>query len=138
VQQDAKAACFDIEFVVVEWAQLIQNTRINPNSPQMQGVVAVNSSLTTADMNWFFRSFYPPNWSDWQNPEAKGLMEAYRTEFDLEKRTAMLKRIHELLVDDAPWAWIVHDTNPRAFNKKVKGYTPAQSWFNDLTTVYIQ
>jgi peptide/nickel transport system substrate-binding protein len=138
VQQGAKAAGFDIEFVVVEWAQLIQNTRINPNSPQMQGVVAVNSSLTTADMNWFFRSFYPPNWSDWQNPEAKGLMEAYRTEFDLEKRTTMLKRIHELLVDDAPWAWIVHDTNPRAFNKKVKGYTPAQSWFNDLTTVYIQ
>ena len=138
VQQGAKAAGFDIEFVVVEWAQLIQNTRINPNSPQMQGVVAVNSSLTTADMNWFFRSFYPPSWSDRQNPEAKGLMEAYRTEFDLEKRTAMLKRIHELLVDDAPWAWIVHDTNPRAFNKKVKGYTPAQSWFNDLTTVYIQ
>jgi ABC-type transport system substrate-binding protein len=138
IQQSAKAAGFDVEFVVVEWGQLVTNTRINPNSPQMQGVSAVNSSLTTADMNWFFRSFYPPNWSDWQNPEAKALMEDYRKEFDTEKRTGMLRRIHELLVDDAPWAWIVHDTNPRAFSKKVKGYTPAQSWFTDLTTVTVE
>jgi peptide/nickel transport system substrate-binding protein len=138
IQQGAKAAGFDIEFVVVEWGQLVTNTRINPNSPQMQGVTAVNSSLTTADMNWFFRSFYPPNWSDWQNPEAKALMEDYRKEFDGEKRTTMLRRLHELLVDDAPWAWIVHDTNPRAFSKKVKGYTPAQSWFTDLTTVTVE
>jgi hypothetical protein len=29
----------------------------------------------------------------------------------------------------------VHDRNPRAFSAKVKGYTPAQSWFTDLTTV---
>jgi ABC-type transport system substrate-binding protein len=89
-------------------------------------------------MNWFFRSFYPPNWSDWQNPEARALMEDYRKEFDTETRTGMLRRIHELLVDDAPWAWIVHDTNPRAFSKKVKGYTPAQSWFTDLTTVTVE
>lgn len=138
IQQGAKAAGFDIEFVVVEWGQLVTNTRINPNSPQMQGVVAVNSSLTTADMNWFFRSFYPPNWSNWQNPEAVSLMDQYRNEFDPAKQTALLRRIHELLVDDAPWAWIVHDTNPRAFNKKVKGYTPAQSWFTDLTTISVE
>jgi len=138
IQQGAKAAGFDIEFVVVEWGQLVTNTRVNPNSPQMQGVSAVNSSLTTADMNWFFRSFYPPNWSDWQNPEAMKLMDDYRKEFDAERRNAMLRRIHELLVDDAPWAWIVHDTNPRAFSKKVKGYTPAQSWFTDLTTVTVE
>jgi len=29
--------------------------------------------------------------------------------------------------DEAPWAWIVHDLNLRAFIAKLKGYIPAQS-----------
>ena len=29
--------------------------------------------------------------------------------------------------------WIVHDRNPRAMTKKVKGFTSAQSWFQDFT-----
>ncbi|MFM9888194.1 MAG: ABC transporter substrate-binding protein [Burkholderiales bacterium] len=138
LQQNARAAGFDIQFVVVEWGQLIQNTRVNPNSPQMQGVTAVNSSLTTADMNWFFRSFYPPNWAGWDHPEAKKLMEDYRVEFNAERRLAIQRRLHELLVDEAPWAWILHDTNPRAFTKRVKGYVPVQSWFTDLTRISME
>lgn len=138
LQQGAKAAGFDIQFVVVEWAQLIMNTRVNPDSAQMQGVNAVNSSLTTADMNWFFRSFDMPNWSGWDHPGARKLMGEYRVEFNTERRTQILRRLHQVLVDEAPWAWIVHDTNPRAFSKKVKGYIPAQSWFTDLTAVSIE
>jgi hypothetical protein len=39
------------------------------------------------------------------------------------------------LVDSAPWLWIVHDLNPRAMSRRVTGFTSAQSWFQDLTTV---
>ena len=48
------------------------------------------------------------------------------------------QKAHELIVDDAPWIFIVHDRNPRAMTKKVKGFTSAQSWFQDFTTVEMQ
>ena len=45
---------------------------------------------------------------------------------------------HERLVDNPPWLFIVHDLNPRAFSKKVKGFISPQSWFVDLTLVDLQ
>jgi ABC-type transport system substrate-binding protein len=137
VQQSAKAAGFEIELQVVEVGQLFAMTHI-PDNPQLAEIDAINSSLTTSDMNWFFKSFFPPNWGHWENPEAVALMEKYRTDFSTEDQNETLAKLHEILVDDVPWAWVVHDRNPRAFSPKVKGYTPAQSWFNDLTTVYIE
>ena len=40
-------------------------------------------------------------------------------------------------IGDAPWLWIVHDGNPRAMTKKVKGFANAQSWFQDFTLIEI-
>ena len=34
--------------------------------------------------------------------------------------------------------FIVHDRNPRAMTKKVKGFISAQSWFQDFTPVDMQ
>ena len=51
---------------------------------------------------------------------------------------ANIKKVHEILVDEAVWLFIVHDRNPRAMTKHVKGFTSAQSWFQDFTTVDMQ
>ena len=45
------------------------------------------------------------------------------------------QKAHEIIVNEAPWAFIVHDRNPRAMTKKVKGFISAQSWFQDFTNV---
>jgi peptide/nickel transport system substrate-binding protein len=45
-------------------------------------------------------------------------------------------QLHDSGVDEAPWVWIVHDLNPRAMSPKVEGFHPAQSWFEDFTSVY--
>jgi len=29
----------------------------------------------------------------------------------------------------------VHDTNPKAVSRNVRGYVPAQHWFQDMTTL---
>ena len=42
------------------------------------------------------------------------------------------------MVDEAPWLFIVHDLNPRAMSKKVKGFNPAQSWYQDFTSISIE
>jgi hypothetical protein len=52
-------------------------------------------------------------------------------------RDNVLASAHELIVDEAPWVWIVHDLKPRAMSAKVKGFRPAQSWFQDFTGVYM-
>lgn len=136
LQQGAKAAGFDIEFSVVDFAKMLA-VRFNPAAPEMQGVVAMNSSFTTADMMWFYFSFYPKNWANYNDPEAVKLMDQYRNTFDGDT-TPILAKLHEKMVDDAPWVWIVHDRSPRAMSKKVKGYTPVESWFTDLTLVSVQ
>jgi hypothetical protein len=48
------------------------------------------------------------------------------------------KSAHERLVDNPPWLFIVHDLNPRAMSRKIKGFVSAQSWFLDLTLVSMQ
>ena len=50
----------------------------------------------------------------------------------------LLRQAHERLVDDPPWLWIVHDLNPRAMSRRVRGLVSAQSWFADPTTVELQ
>ncbi len=137
LQQSAREAGFDLSFSVVDFAQMTA-LRNRPDSAEMKGVVASNSSFTTADMTWFYYSFYPPNWPHYDNPDVTAMMTQVKTDFTLADPTALLAKIHAQLVDDAPWVWIVHDRNPRAFAKTVKGYTPAQSWFTDLTTVSVE
>ena len=36
---------------------------------------------------------------------------------------------------EALLVFVVHDTNPHAATNKVRGYTQAQHWFQDLTTL---
>jgi peptide/nickel transport system substrate-binding protein len=61
------------------------------------------------------------------------LIEAAEAAFDPPTRDRLLAQVHEIIVDDAPWVFIVHDLNPRAMSPKVKGFVQPQSWFVDLT-----
>ena len=42
---------------------------------------------------------------------------------------------YEIVVDDAVQVWVVHDSNPHALSPRVKSYTQAQHWFQDLSTL---
>ena len=72
------------------------------------------------------------------NPEVDRLIEAAEQEFDLGKQTQLLAHVHEIIVEDAPWVFIVHDLNPRAMSSKVKGCVHPQSWFVDLTLPWVE
>jgi ABC-type transport system substrate-binding protein len=54
------------------------------------------------------------------------------------RRDRLLAQAHEIIVEEAPWVFIVHDLNPRALSPKVQGFVQAQSWFQDLTPVWVQ
>jgi ABC-type transport system substrate-binding protein len=57
--------------------------------------------------------------------------------FDPAEQTALLAKAHAIIVDEAPWLFIVHDLNPRSMSKKVAGFQPVQSWSQDFTKVHI-
>jgi peptide/nickel transport system substrate-binding protein len=90
---------------------------------------------------FFHSGSQPPksqNIMPYVNAQVDRLIEAAELEFDLPKQNAILAQVHEIIVEDAPWIFIVHDLNPRALSPKVKGYVQAQSWFQDLTPVWVE
>jgi peptide/nickel transport system substrate-binding protein len=85
--------------------------------------------------------FAPPkstNLSPYVNPEVDRLIEQSEITFDVAERDRILAQVNEIVVEDAPWIFIVHDLNPRALSPKVKGFVQAQSWYQDLTLPWVE
>jgi len=144
LQQSMQAAGFDLEFEVVEWGAMLLGYRSAPDAPASKGADALNISLSYTDPSSMFRyhhsTSYSPknqNWGHWSDPRLDDLLMRAQETFDPSARDKILAEAHGLVVDEAPWVWIVHDLNPRAMSPKVKGFKPAQSWYQDFTSISI-
>jgi ABC-type transport system substrate-binding protein len=142
LQQNFKAVGLDIEFDVVEWGTMLVAVRNAPTAAQSHGDDGINISLSYTDPSSMFRyyatdSFSPVNynWGHWSNAEADKLFKAAQATFDPEEQTKILAEAHAIVVDEAPWLFIVHDLNPRAMSKNVQNFHPAQSWYQDFTQI---
>jgi peptide/nickel transport system substrate-binding protein len=142
MQQGFKAVGMDIEFDVVEWGTMLVAVRNSPTAPQSHGDHGINISLSYTDPSSMFRyyaidSFSPTNynWGHWNNQEFTDLVKQAQATFDPAEQTKLLAQAHAIVVDEAPWLFIVHDLNPRAMSKKVAGFRPAQSWYQDFTQI---
>jgi ABC-type transport system substrate-binding protein len=147
LQQNLKNDCnFDVSFEVVDWGTMLVALRNPPTAPQALGVDAMNISLhISMDISQFalfnLSANVPPkgrNWPNWKNPEYDAVIDKIEKSTDPEEITANIRKAHEIFVDDPPWLFIVHDRNARAMTKNVKGFTSAQSWFQDFTPVYME
>ena len=78
------------------------------------------------------------NWGNFADPRADALAaKAVRT-FDADKLNQALGELHSYLVEQAMWIFVVHDKNPHGLSSNVKGFTQAQSWFQDFSQVRIE
>jgi ABC-type transport system substrate-binding protein len=142
MQTNFKAVGMDIDFDVVEWGTMLVAVRSEPTAAPSHGDQGINISLSFTDPSSMFRyyskdSFSPVNynWGHWDNPEASALLAKAQATFDPEEQSKLLAEAHAMVVDGAPWLFIVHDLNPRALSKKVTGFKPAQSWYQDFTQI---
>ncbi|SEO55835.1 peptide/nickel transport system substrate-binding protein [Methylobacterium sp. ap11] len=143
VQQSWAEVGIAVEFRAVELEVAYTAWRQGAADPSLKGVTGSNIAYVTSDPLYAILRFYDSkqvapigvNWSHYRNPEVDRLCDAVRASFDPAEQDKMLARIHEIVVDDAVQVWVVHDTNPHALSGKVKGYTQAQHWFQDLTTL---
>ena len=146
MQQNLLEACgVKVEFNVVEWQVLLTASRQLPDSPTLQGAVALNVSSPSSDVGimarYFLASSFSPagfNWEHWKDDAFEADMSQLSNATDPAVIATAFQHAHERLVDDPPWLYIVHDLNPRAMSKRVKGFTPVQSWFVDLTAISMQ
>ena len=146
LQQNLKECNFDISFEVVDWGTMLVALRNPPTGPQALNSDAMNISLAHGTefsrfTTFFLSNTFPPNgfnWANWKNPEFDALIDKIEKSTDPKEIAADIKKAHELLVDEAVWLFIVHDRNPRAMTKNVKGFVSAQSWFQDFTRVYME
>jgi len=136
----------DLELVPIEWNALIARFLQGFQHPDNAQLGAMNASYNFLEpFSAFTRFFHSAsvvpksiNIMPYLNPEVDRLIEAAEAAFDPRGRDRLLAQVHEIIVDDAPWVFIVHDLNPRALSPKVKGYVQAQSWFQDLTPVWVE
>ena len=146
LQQNLREACgVQVEFEVTDWSNLLVATRTAPGSGVVANVQSLNPSSPSSDpgvmARYFLRAGTPPNGFNWPGfndapfEAAFTRLEAARTPAEA---TAAYAEAHTRLVDNPPWLFIVHDLNPRAMSRRVRGFTSAQSWFQDLVPVDLQ
>ena len=146
MQQNLREACgVNVSFEVTEWNTLLNATRAAPGAPMLQGSVALNPSSPSSDPSvaarYFLQAFVPPNgfnWPQWRDEQFETAFNRLERASSPAEFNAAYAAAHERLVDNPPWLYIVHDLNPRAMSRRVRGFTSAQSWFQDLVTVEVQ
>jgi ABC-type transport system substrate-binding protein len=146
LQQNLKEACgVAVAFDVIEWQVLLTAARATPDSPSLQGNMALNISSPSSDPSVMARYFSSANFSpngfnfeQWKDEEFDSALKTIETSTDPKAVDEAYRKAHERLVDNPPWLYIVHDLNPRAMSPKVKGFVSPQSWFVDLTLVSMQ
>ena len=119
--------------------------RAGASAPENRGAHGVNNSwgywdpdIGLVGPSW--SRLRPPagfNWGAFEDAEADALCQQAKLAFDTEEQDRILARLHTRIVDQAMWLWVVHDLNPRALSPRLRGFTQAQSWFQDLTPVQV-
>src|ERR1044072_4386700 len=143
LQENMKAACgVQIEFDVVEWQILLNSAPLTPDALNLRGANALNVSSPSSDVGVMARYFSSANFSpngfnfeQWKDDAFDAALATLAESTDPKVIEESYQKAHERLVDNPPWLYIVHDLNPRAMSKKIKGFVSAQSWFLDLTLV---
>ncbi|MBC7799143.1 MAG: ABC transporter substrate-binding protein, partial [Gemmatimonadaceae bacterium] len=145
------------EFVQQSWAEIGIALELQPvelevaytawrkgaADPSLRGITGSNIAYLTSDPLYALIRFYSSsqiapagvNWSHYRNADVDRMCTEVVNSFDTAEQDRILARIHETIVDDAVQVWVVHDTNPHALSTRVKSYTQAQHWFQDLTTL---
>jgi peptide/nickel transport system substrate-binding protein len=146
IQENLREVGIDLELVPIEWNALIQRWFQGFQHADNANLGAINISLHFVEPHGaFVRRFHSAyvapkstNVMPYINPEVDRLITAAETTFDMQERDRYLAQVHEIIVDDAPWVFIVHDLNPRAMSPKVRGFVQPQSWFVDLTLPWME
>ncbi|WP_326595808.1 ABC transporter substrate-binding protein [Streptomyces sp. NBC_01803] len=138
IQRDLAAVGIDVEIRTTDWSTLI--------SAEAEGEVALGSDAIAQSTTLFqseallplFIGGDSPFWTGhYSNERVDELLASASADTDPERRRSDYREALSLVTRDAPWLFVVNDRNPRALAPEVRGLVQPQSWFIDLTTVWV-
>lgn len=146
IQQQMRNVGIEIEFEVLVWETLFNNWRQGAKDPASLGAHATNITFASHDpfaamIRFLDSKSAPPtslNWGYYNNPEVDKLIGELQTSFTPEESLKTYTRLHEVVVEDAPFLFVAHDVGPRAMSPNVQGFVQAKSWFQDLTPAFMK
>ncbi|MFD7831593.1 ABC transporter substrate-binding protein [Kitasatospora sp. NPDC059803] len=139
LQRDLAAVGIKVELRTTDWTTLI--------GAEAKGQVALGSDAVAQSTTLFqseallplFIGSKSPFWTGhYTNPQVDELLASSAADADQAARQAGYRKALALVTQDAPWLFVVNDRNPRALSPKVQGLVQPQSWFLDLTTVWVR
>ena len=141
IQANLRDVGVDVSYDVVDFTAMVTSLR---ESARKSGADGINVAMTMQDPTGGIANYEsilaPPavgNWGFYSNPDYDAAIRAARAEFDPAKQEQALAKVNEALTNDAAAILVVHDTGPRALSPKVKGFVPAQNWYQDFTTIEV-
>lgn len=145
IQSAWREVGIQVEFQVVELEVLYTAWRQGAlgEISRAGNITANNVAYLTSDPLYAFIRFFHSeqisprgvNYGHYRDAEMDSLLNAATSSFDETEQNRIMQRVHEKAVNEALWVFVVHDTNPKAAGRAVRGYVPAQHWFQDLTTL---
>ncbi|MBD8874711.1 ABC transporter substrate-binding protein [Roseibium polysiphoniae] len=146
VQQSLAEVGIEVEFMVVEWNQMINLWRAGAADPSVDGSQSINFTYFIQDpftglIRHLSCDLIAPNGTNWGHycdPEMQALFDEIKTTFDPEAQNAVLRKTHEKYVNDALFLMVTHDVAPRAMSPKVKGFIQAQNWYQNFSGITIE
>jgi peptide/nickel transport system substrate-binding protein len=145
IQSAWREVGIEVEFQAVElevlytcWRQGAAGEIAKSGAITANNVAYVTSDPLYALIRFFHSKQVSPtgvNWSHYGDPETDRLIDTALNTFDPAEVDRLMAKVHERVVDQALLVFVVHDTNPHVMGKSVRGYTQAQHWFQDLTTL---
>lgn len=139
IQRDLAAVGITVRIRTTDWSSLLGS--------EAKGKVALDSDALAQSTTLFqsetllplFLGSGSPFWTGhYTDPAVDRLFAAASSSLDQGTRKTDYTKALDLVTQDAPWLFVVNDRNPRALSPKVHGFVQPQSWFLDLTSVWVQ
>ena len=146
LQQNLAQVGIDVEFVVVEWNQMINLWRAGAEDPSVEGAMSINFTYFIQDpftglIRHLSCDLIAPNGTNWGHycdPEMQALFDQLKNTFDAEEQDAVMRTIHEKYVNEALFLMVTHDVAPRALAPSVKGFVQAQNWYQNFSSITME
>ena len=146
IQANLSVIGIDINFEVVDFVSLFAAYRSGAKSPVCAGISAINLAMptqepTSAMLRSFLSENAPPRGNNrdfYSDAKIDQALHFAQESFEPRQFDEAFARVHERLVDQAAFLFVVHDTNPRALSQRIEGFIQPHNWFADFTTISIK
>jgi peptide/nickel transport system substrate-binding protein len=141
IQGNLRDVGINVEIQSYEWVSYLGLWAQGLN----EEVAMNNQSIMSSEpyvMNFLFGSnFQPPNgWNTgyYSNSEVDALLNQALATADRNERAELYAQAQALIVEDAPWIFVVNDLQPMAYSAKVKGYVNNPAYVINFNPIYVE